>query len=441
MGARHVYVAKPWRDEIYLQPSGFPHPVLGHELAHVVAGVFAPGPFRVAGRWGGFLPDPGRIEGIAVAASPSQSDQLSSRQWAAAMHRLELLPALDDIFDLGFFGSNSSMAYTVAGAFIEWLREEHGTEALKAWYAGAPLKESTGSSLRELEQAFVGTLAEIELTEAELGVARARFDRPAVLARRCAHQVDSALSESHALVARGDPAVPQRLQQVLAMDPTALRAELQLGTYYQLEGQLEAAVATFQKLAQNERAGTPLRATALERAGDAAWLQGRLPQADAQYAAAQALIVDDDRLRSLDVKRNAVTSRDEQQREAVRTLFFGRETRRSQPHPVLTGEALGRWAQATEASLADYLLGKQYLALAEWKLAGQAFNRALAGKLELHRVRHEALRGLLVAGCALGARDTVHATWGKLSREPKLSSARKAALANFARRCGVDTAL
>ena len=54
MGAEHTYIAKPWREEVYLQMGGYPHPVLGHELAHVIAGSFGRGPFKVAGaasRW------------------------------------------------------------------------------------------------------------------------------------------------------------------------------------------------------------------------------------------------------------------------------------------------------------------------------------------------------------------------------------------------------
>ena len=50
MGAADTYIAKPWREEVYLQTASYPHPVLGHEIAHVVAGTFGRGPFRVAGR-------------------------------------------------------------------------------------------------------------------------------------------------------------------------------------------------------------------------------------------------------------------------------------------------------------------------------------------------------------------------------------------------------
>src|SRR5262249_28336979 len=74
MGAGDTYIAKPWRGEVYLQVHAYPHPVLGHEIAHVVAGSFARGAFKVAGELGGLWPNPGLIEGIAVAASPDDDE-------------------------------------------------------------------------------------------------------------------------------------------------------------------------------------------------------------------------------------------------------------------------------------------------------------------------------------------------------------------------------
>ena len=38
MGAGGTNIAKPWRREIYLQDDVWPHPVMPHELAHIVAG-------------------------------------------------------------------------------------------------------------------------------------------------------------------------------------------------------------------------------------------------------------------------------------------------------------------------------------------------------------------------------------------------------------------
>jgi hypothetical protein len=67
MGASNTYIAKPWRNEVYLQLGGWPHPVLFHEIVHVVAGNVGRGPFRVSGGIGGLLPSPGIVEGVAGA--------------------------------------------------------------------------------------------------------------------------------------------------------------------------------------------------------------------------------------------------------------------------------------------------------------------------------------------------------------------------------------
>ena len=166
MGAGSTYIAKPWRREIYIQRAGYPHPVMRHELAHVVAGTFARGPFRVAGPLFGIIPDPGRIEGVAVAAAPHDED-LSLDEWAKAMRDLHLLPPLERVFRLSFLGEPSSRAYVVAGAFIDWLRREKGVATVRAWYGGESLRDSaTGADLLdELEHA----LARVHRTHLSVG--------------------------------------------------------------------------------------------------------------------------------------------------------------------------------------------------------------------------------------------------------------------------------
>src|SRR3954469_5210885 len=150
MGASSTYIAKPWRREIYVQYSPYPHPVVGHELAHVLAGSFGAGPFRVSGPLGGWIPDPGRIEGVATAASPNDNDDFTLDEWAKTLSELSLLPPLESVFRLGFLGQNSSTAYTVAGAFVHWFHDRFGAAALRRWYGGEPVERVVGKSFAEL---------------------------------------------------------------------------------------------------------------------------------------------------------------------------------------------------------------------------------------------------------------------------------------------------
>jgi hypothetical protein len=120
MGAGRTSVAKPWRREVYVHTPVFPHPVLKHELAHVLLGELCPPPFRVPAQWGGLLPLPGLIEGGATAAE-WPVDELTPHGWAAAMDRLGLLPPAATLVGTGFLGENAGLAYTATGSFVRWL--------------------------------------------------------------------------------------------------------------------------------------------------------------------------------------------------------------------------------------------------------------------------------------------------------------------------------
>src|SRR5689334_9149555 len=269
MGAAGTYIAKPWRREIYIQRAGFPHPVMRHELAHVEAGTFARGPFRVAGPLFGLVPDPGRIEGTAVAAAP-RDEVLSLDEWAKAMRDLNLLPPLDRVFKLSFLGEPSSRAYVVAGAFIDWLRREKGIAAVRAWYGGASLMEATGGQgLENLEAAFHASLDRLHVGEDVLAVARARFDQPAIFGRRCPHVVDRLGEEAALALGQFDTARARALyRELLELDPHDLGARLGLATCAQRDGSLDEARTLYQRIGADGNLPKAARARAVETLGD-----------------------------------------------------------------------------------------------------------------------------------------------------------------------------
>jgi hypothetical protein len=128
MGAARVLIAKPWRNEIYLQYEYFPHPMLKHEIAHVFASSFGSSPLKLAVRWSGPLPiiDVGLVEGVAEAAAWQGSGRLSMHQWARALDELRLAPSLHRVFGLGFLMESAPRSYTVAGSFCRFLLETYG---------------------------------------------------------------------------------------------------------------------------------------------------------------------------------------------------------------------------------------------------------------------------------------------------------------------------
>ncbi|MBX3181528.1 MAG: hypothetical protein KIT72_13345 [Polyangiaceae bacterium] len=433
MGALHVYIAKPWRREVYLQHAGYPHPVLVHELAHVVSGAYAKGPFKVPGALHGVLANPGLIEGVAVAAAPDEDDDLTLDQWARAMRDLELLPPLSRVLHLGFLGENSSKAYTVAGAFVDWFRAEYGAAALRAWYGGAQLHQLTGKELPELERAWLQSLDEVEVPPLAMGVARARFDRPSIFGRRCPRAVDERyLAARRVLYA--DPAASLReCQGALDLDPSHLGARLTWAQAAALSGDRAASSLAYAALEADERLALAQRALATEALGDLALARRELSTARGHYERASLALLGEDQLRALDLKRGADT---EDALAALVALLIGAAD--GGPEPTLAAELLGRWSErAPEDGLPDYLLGRSHYSNGRFSLALPLLERALQKTIEAPRARAEAARVTLFTACALGEAAPAVAALKAYRETPGVPAARLQGVLRFAERCGL----
>jgi tetratricopeptide (TPR) repeat protein len=433
MGAAQVFIAKPWREEIYIQGAGYPHRVLRHELAHVVAGRFARGPFLVAGPLGGFIPDPGRIEGVAVAAAPRE-DELGLQQWAEAMRRLDLLPRLDRVFRLSFLGEPSSRAYTVAGAFVQWFMKEHGAETLARWYRGEPLEAVTGGkSLAALERSWHNALLAVKVSEEAMHVAKARFDQPAIFGRRCPHAVDRLGYRAGWLLGRLDVEQARRMfGDVLALDPHNIDAQLGLGDCALRDGKASEALEQYDRIAKDERFPRAIRARAREAIGDVSLAGGDPARARQIYDEVARTVVDEDRLRALDVKRYAATH--EAGRDAIVGYLIG-DAKRGRDD-VAAAAALGAWSAADpKLGLADYLLGRSLFGRGRWEEVARRLDCALSRTLPIPSVAREATRSRMVLACAFGDRAGVEQLWSEIARDRGLAEARRAHLAEVVERC------
>ena len=181
MGAERVELAKPWLRQVHIVAPSPGSSIVRHELAHVFAADHAPWPFRVPMR-AGLIPDALLIEGLAVAAEWPVREGMTVHQWARAMRRLKLAPRVDELLDpAGFFSHAGANAYTIAGSYLRFVRDKRGVaEALRLYQEG-----TTGPYVAAW-QAFVDSDAAGPLTEAQLAMARARFERPAIFRRKCA---------------------------------------------------------------------------------------------------------------------------------------------------------------------------------------------------------------------------------------------------------------
>jgi len=432
MGAADTYIAKPWRHEVYLQQGGFPHPVLGHEIAHVMAGAFARGPFVVAGRLAGLWPNPGLIEGIAVAASPHEG-ALSPREWTRAMKDLNLLPRLERLFAFGFYGENSTVAYTASGAFVGFIKDRHGATVLRDWYGGAMLPDLTGTSWRDMERAFHDDLMLVNLPEAAMAQARARFDRPGLFSRRCPHVVDGCRKRAEEQRARGDDeGVMQTLDQWLNLDPGDAGGRVAAARTLVRLGRVEEGKTALEAIAREERFPRNVRDGALEELGDMALAAGDMDRAIEHYREVMSRSLDENVLRTLDVKLEA--ARNPRATKSVVELLIGHRGRG--PDKVRAAEALGIWSTTLPRDgLPEYLMARSSVSAGQFDDAANRLDRAMEAGLPITRVAAEAIRLRVVVACALGDSGVVEKMADEYITRPDVFLARKQAMVKFAARC------
>jgi len=432
MGAARTSIAKPWRGEIYIQASGYPHPVLRHELIHVLAAPLGRGPFAVAGSWGGWLPTAGLIEGLAVAAAP-RDDNLSAEQWAAAMKKIGVLPSVSNLFALSFLTGHSATSYTAAGAFVQYIRGRFGAAAIKRWYGGEELAAIAGQGWTELERGWHQQLAKVELTEAALAEARARFDRPGVFGRRCPHVVDRSLREAGAQQALGDlDGALASYQRVLSLDSHNVSASLGMARCRDRRGESQLAQRSLTELSTSDWATKSTQLLALERLGDLALRAAKPAQARALYDRARKGVVSEHRLRRIDIKHHYAAS--EAAREALLALLVGRSHRGPNHNEAL--DLIGHWrSSAPTDATPDYLFARQHIAAGNYHLAARRLDQALAKKQPLVRVLNETLRKRIEVACALGKADRARTALKQYASRPKVSTSRLAWARALVQRC------
>ncbi len=400
MGAAHTYIAKPWREEVYLQVGPYPHAVLGHELAHVIAGSFGDGPFRIAGDLGGYLPNPGLIEGVAVAASPDDED-LTDAQWAHAMLKVGILPPMSRVFSLGFLGDASSKSYTLAGAFIAWTAERWGMSSVRSWYGGGEIVAITGKSWPALDTAFRDYLKTVPLPPEAESFARAKFARPGIFGRKCPHAVDKirheadACRESH----RFEEAI-RLYDDALSKDAIDFASRHSRAVTMRRHTDRERGQKELEALVSRDDVPRTWRDRAEEALADADFIDGNLDRARAHYQALATRSLDEDAARTLEVKKLA--TEDPAAREAIQPLLLGDEKHGSDP--FVGGVALGRWsadAAGQPSPLASYLVGRNLLQRGFYEKGAVALDTALQGTLPTPRIARETLRQRSIAACAL----------------------------------------
>jgi hypothetical protein len=288
VGAAETDFAKPWLHEFHVQLAGFPDPVAKHELAHVLAAPFGSGPFRICA-WGGLLPNPAIIEGLATAAD-DPVDELTLPEWAHAMRDLHLAPDLRTLLRAdGFFAAPAARAYTITGAFLRHLAERFGREKLQRLYAHGDFDNVYGQSLDALVTEWEQSVDAVPLDAHARSVAARRFAAPSLFGKRCAREEARLREELGATPVAELPRAIALTERLLALSPEDAALLRDLARRELDAGQLDAAQRTLTALLGRTNLSVPQRADALALAAELDTRTGKLEQARQDDTALLAL--------------------------------------------------------------------------------------------------------------------------------------------------------
>ncbi len=427
VGAARTQFAKPWLHQLHINDAPFPHPVVKHELLHVMAAPFGSAPFGVTTR-AGIWPLMGIIEGLAVAAE-DPTDELTLHEWAAAMRKQQLAPDIRRLVrPEGFYASAPARAYTLVGSFLRFLGDTYGAQKLRALYAHGDFEGVYGRPLDALADEWERFLTAVPLDEAAVNVAFERFRRPALFARPCAREV-ATLSERAGQLLASDPSEARtlyaRCSKLQPDEPSYRLGEAR--ALQRLEAYGEAAGVLSALSAHASAAAPAVRAEVLMAQADLAQAKGEPKLAQDALTELLSLRPGTATDRTAEVKRSALGTDDAS--KAIWGYVAG-----DAPEPLkllLLREAVDF---TKSQPVLHYLIGRRLRQEGASKLAVQWLNRALVGELPAS-VRKEALRllveSLYLAGDCQGVRNQV----GQL---PGYGAAFKAGAEEWVARCDFE---
>lgn len=279
IGAGNTFVEDPFGYGFHVHSLEFPHPVLKHELAHVLTADWSP--------WKVSL-NVGMHEGVAVAAD-WEEDKLTVHQWAKAMQELNVAPPLSSVMSLGFWKHAGSRSYLMAGSFIRFLIDKYGIEKCKRAFPTGNLSKIYGKELQDLEGNWRLYLKnEISLRDDELNYATQRLRRGGIFEQVCAHEMASLRNDAWAAYYRQDYTTAiESFQKMLSYEPENKRNErgLMYSTYH--AGDYTSAISIAKQIIANKN--SQFRGEAAQMLGDIYWLQGEIEDALKTYKHASTL--------------------------------------------------------------------------------------------------------------------------------------------------------
>ncbi len=416
MGAARTSMAKPWRHEVYLNMQSWPHPVLGHEIAHVVAGEAGVGPFRISGWVFGLWPNTALIEGVAGAAAWGANNGMTPHQWARAMLETGLAPRLREVFGGGFLAQPKRRAYVLTASVLRFVAERYGAATVRRIYTTSDIASATKTSVQDLEQQWRRYLRRVQLPESAHALARVRFARrQSIFTLICPHTVAVLQSQLQAdLAASDDRASAATCRRILSVNPDDLRTRSVLVGALARDGDLREARKELKALARLPTTPTPLLVSAEEALADAAWRRGRPNRALATYRKLVDRPLPQDMRRLLQVKILALETGGEQARLLFELLVGGDGRRADGATAVHLARELRSLRQD---GLAAYLEARQLFFSQRFEAAAELAHKAGEGGLPTPEIAVEALRLEAMARYAKSQFDDAERVWRLLGAD------------------------
>ena len=402
IGVGRTLIAKPWRGEVYLQMAGWPHPVLGHEIVHAALGEVGRGPFSVAATLGGLVPNPGIVEGAAVALAWDLRDDLDPDQWSKIMMDRKELPAASAVMSVQFSALPARRAYMTAGSIVRFLIATRGMDALLEAYRSGAIE-----GLGELEGQWHTYLEQVPVTAHEHGVAEVELARPSIFSAVCPHELAKLRADlAGDTAARDDARTIETCRAILEIDEHEPQAHAALvGALARTENDA-GALAELDALRVAMSAPKPVVAAALEQYADASWTLGNLEKAAGVYEELLTIPRTDGPARQSEVKKLALGA-SPAEKDLVYEMLLGRS---SSPVVVHLAQTL---ASIRDDGLGQYLEARQLIGQNRFALALPLLQDAKRLGLPTLRLERELSRLLGITFFALGRYGECAEAWGQ----------------------------
>jgi tetratricopeptide (TPR) repeat protein len=379
IGAAETSFTKPWLRQIHTNDAPAPHPILRHELVHALGADLAHGLWGVPG---GLIPQMALIEGIAVAGDWPPGE-FTVHEETRALRDLRLMPDVARLFKTGFFYAESGpRAYVTAGSFVRWLWETRGPAFVHQLYASS----KSLTDLPALAAEHIKFLESLHEPERAVVLASYRYSAPAIVRKKCAHEVAGLQHEAQAAAQRGDRVAAASLWARCAdLEPDDPALLLQLARAQLAAGQIVSAEKSEKKALAHPKLSPPLRAQILVSAGDTAWKAGDTTLAQQRFQEAAKLAQPEAAERALAARLRAVL--DPATWPALRPLLADGNTA-----VEIVLELRDLDLARPRDGLAAYLIAKQMQNRGAWEECLRYATSSLSRELPDSRFVHEALR-------------------------------------------------